>query len=105
MSRPANQAAPIRWALADWLPTRIAPSFIDRPVVDLTGLKGPYDIKLDWVPRPLVGNAADGATAEAAAGSTVFDALDRQLGLKLEERKLPLPVIVIDHVERVPTEN
>jgi uncharacterized protein (TIGR03435 family) len=31
--------------LADWLPTRIAPSFIDRPVVDLTGLDGVYDIR------------------------------------------------------------
>jgi uncharacterized protein (TIGR03435 family) len=91
--------------LADWLPTRIAPSFIDRPVVDLTGLKGPYDIQLDWVPRPLVGNAADPASADVAAGATVFDALDKQLGLKLEERKLPMPVIVIDHIERVPTEN
>jgi uncharacterized protein (TIGR03435 family) len=91
--------------LAAALPTRIAPSFIDRPVVDLTGLKGAYDIKLDWVPRPLVGNAADGPTADVAAGSTVFDALDKQLGLKLVERKLPMPVIVIDHIERIPTEN
>jgi uncharacterized protein (TIGR03435 family) len=91
--------------LAAALPTRIAPSFIDRPVVDLTGLKGAYDFQLDWVPRPLVGNAADGPSADIAAGATVFDALDKQLGLKLEERKLPMPVIVIDHIERVPTEN
>jgi uncharacterized protein (TIGR03435 family) len=89
--------------LANWLPTRIAPSFIDRPIVDLTGLKGTYDIKLDWVPRPVVGNAADDATV--AAGPTVFGALEKQLGLKLEERKLPMPIIVIDHIERVPTEN
>jgi uncharacterized protein (TIGR03435 family) len=91
--------------LAAALPTRIAPSFIDRPVVDLTGLKGAYDIKLDWVPRPIVGNAADGPTADVAAGATVFDALDKQLGLKLVERKLPMPVIVIDRIERVPTQN
>ena len=91
--------------LADWLPTRIAPSFIDRPVVDLTGFKGTYDIRLDWVPRSIVGNAADAATADVAAGATVFDALKKQLGLKLEQRKLPMPVIVIDHIERVQTEN
>lgn len=95
--------------LTAWLPTRIAPSYIDRPVVNLTGLEGAYDIKLDWVPRPLGGNAAtDGAipaASDVAAGATVFDALDKQLGLKLEERKQPMPVIVIDHVERVPTEN
>lgn len=91
--------------LAAWLPSRIAPSFIDRLVVNLTRLQGTYDIRLDWVPVPLVGNAADGAAADAAAGSTVFDALEKQLGLKLEERKLPMPVIVIDHIERISTEN
>ena len=84
--------------LTDWLPTRIAPSYIDRPVVDLTGLTGTYDIKLDWVPRPT-------ATSDVAAGATVFDALDKQLGLKLEERKQPMPVMVIDHIERIPTDN
>jgi uncharacterized protein (TIGR03435 family) len=52
-----------------------------------------------------VGNAADGPTADVAAGATVFDALDKQLGLKLVERKLPMPVIVIDRIERVPTQN
>ena len=86
--------------LAAALPTRIAPSFIDRPVVDLTGLKRTYDIQLDWVPRSPTGNTADGA-----AGPTVFDALNKQLGLKLEERKLSMPVIVVEHIERVPSEN
>jgi uncharacterized protein (TIGR03435 family) len=89
--------------LAGWLPTRIAPSFIDRPVVDLTGLKGAFDIKLDWVPRPLTGNVEENGAVPT--GSTVFDALDQQLGLKLEERRLPMPVIVIDHIERVPAQN
>jgi uncharacterized protein (TIGR03435 family) len=89
--------------LAGWLPTRIAPSFIDRPVVDLTGLKEAYDIKLDWVPRPLAGGVED--SADAPAGATVFDALDKQLGLKLEQRRLPMPVIVVDHIERAPVGN
>jgi uncharacterized protein (TIGR03435 family) len=83
---------------ADALPSKIAPSYIDRPVVDLTDLKGAYDFKLDWIPRPL-------DPTEVAAGATVFDALDKQLGLKLEERRLPMPVIVIEHIERVPTDN
>jgi uncharacterized protein (TIGR03435 family) len=87
--------------LADWLPTRIAPSFIDLPVVDLTGLNGTYDIQLDWVPRPAVGNAAD----DGGSGPNIFDALEKQLGLKLEQRKLPMPVIVVDHIERIPTAN
>jgi len=89
--------------LANWLSTRIAPSFISRPVLDLTGLKGTYDIRLDWVPQPLVGNAGD--SADVPAGTTVFEALEKQLGLKLEQRRSPVPVIVIDYIERVSTEN
>jgi len=81
--------------LASWLSTRIAPSFIDLPVIDHTGFQGTYDLQLDWVPRRL-------ADADAAAGATVFDALEKQLGLKLEERKEPRPVIIIDHIERLP---
>ena len=81
--------------LASWLSTRIAPSFIDLPVIDHTGFQGTYDLQLDWVPRRL-------ADADAAAGATVFDALEKQLGLKLEERQEPRPVIIIDHIERLP---
>lgn len=84
--------------LASLLSTRIAPSYIELPIVDHTGLQGSYDIRLDWVPRQL-------ADTGAAAGPTVFDALDKQLGLKLERRKEPRPVIVIDHIERIPAEN
>ena len=84
--------------LASWLSTRIAPSFIELPVIDHTGFQGTYDIQLDWVPRQL-------GDSDAAAGPTVFDALEKQLGLKLERRKEPRPVIIIDKVDRLPTEN
>ena len=84
--------------LASWLSTRIAPSFIDLPVIDHTGLQGHYDFQIDWIPRRL-------ADSDAPGGPTVFDALEKQLGLKLDKRKEPRPVIVIDHIERVPTEN
>ena len=63
-------------------------------MVDLTGIEGTYDFKLNWVGR----NRVD------LGGSTMPDALNKQLGLKLEGRKMPMPVIVIDHVER-PSEN
>jgi uncharacterized protein (TIGR03435 family) len=42
---------------------------------------------------------------DPAAGPTMLDAVEGQLGLKLERKKLPLPIIVIDRVERVPVEN
>ena len=72
---------------------------IDRPVVDLTGLKGEYDFQLEISrPRPNKPGFAEDT------GPTIFDAL-AHLGLKLESRRAPMAIIVIDHVERVPTEN
>ena len=68
-----------------------------QPVTDGTGLKGKYDITLYWVTelRP----SAD------EPGPTIFQALQEQLGLKLESRKGPVDMLVVDHIEKVPTEN
>ena len=103
--------------LASMLPN-IAPAYIDLPVVDLTELKGFYDFTLDWTPRgggrgaagrggdaPAPGKAGDVPTTSEPDGVTVFDALQSQLGLKLEQRKHPMDIVVIDKVERIPTEN
>ena len=95
--------------LAKTIPA-LAPFYFDRPVVDLTEIKGSYDVTLDWTVRPPAaapGLQADGipAASDVAAGSTIFDSVEKQLGLKLESRKQPMPVIVIDHIERTPTEN
>jgi uncharacterized protein (TIGR03435 family) len=78
--------------LAKRLPS-LAPGYIDRPVVDLTGISGAWDLKLHWMGR---------AQIDAEGGLTIFDALTKQVGLKLEQRKVPLPAIVIDRVERLP---
>jgi uncharacterized protein (TIGR03435 family) len=88
-------------ALADTL-QEIASRDISMPVVDQTGLSGAYNFKLDWTPAI---RAAAGASPNPPEGPTLFEAVDAQLGLKLESKKLPLPVIVIDRVERVPAEN
>jgi uncharacterized protein (TIGR03435 family) len=69
---------------------------IGRPVVDKTGLDGTWDFHLDVRLAP----ADIGAVPE---GPTIFDAFD-QLGLKLEARKVPLPVLVVDRIEPL-TEN
>ena len=76
--------------------TALAPGYFDRPVVDGTGLKGLYDFKLEWIMRAesLKGNN----------GPTIFAAVE-QLGLKLEARKQPMDILVIDHAENTPTEN
>jgi len=68
---------------------------IDAPVTDLTGLKGFFDFQLSWT------QTADGGDP----GTTIFEALQDQLGLKLEPLKLLIDAIVVDHVERVPIEN
>jgi uncharacterized protein (TIGR03435 family) len=92
--------------LAEELPNR-AGAYIDLPMVDLTRLKGAYEFKLVWTPKAALEGrkAADGTViTEPAGGLSVFDALQAQLGLKLEQRKIPMPLIVIDRVERVPTD-
>jgi len=87
--------------LADTL-QEIAPRDITIPVVDQTGLAGAYNFKLDWAPAVRAGAETP---SDVPAGPTLFDAVETQLGLKLESKKLPLPVIVIDRVERTPTDN
>jgi uncharacterized protein (TIGR03435 family) len=83
---------------------------LDRYVLDSTGLKAIYDIDLRWTPdelRPLTG-ATEAQTQPLPVASdlpNLFTAIQQQLGLKLETRRAPVQVIVVDHVERTPTEN
>jgi uncharacterized protein (TIGR03435 family) len=63
----------------------------------MTGLTGVYDFKLEWITRA---EANNGST-----GPTIFDAVQQQLGLKLENRKQAVEILVIDHIEKQPTDN
>ena len=83
--------------------------FLDRPMVDHTGLSGRYDLTLEWTPdQPQLAGA--GATAgvtvppapadDLSAPPDLFTAFQQQLGLKLEAVKAPVSVIVIDRVEK-----
>jgi uncharacterized protein (TIGR03435 family) len=65
------------------------------PVVDFTGLAGKYDVNLTWNPEDLAAASATKPSAELS-GPSIFTALQEQLGLKLESRKVPVEVIVID---------
>jgi uncharacterized protein (TIGR03435 family) len=65
------------------------------PVIDATGLTGKYDLAMTWVP----GDSPDNP------GPTIYAALQEQLGLKLESRKGMVDIVVIDHIEKTPTEN
>jgi uncharacterized protein (TIGR03435 family) len=73
-------------------------------VIDQTGIAGAVDVDLHFTIQPQAGLSADPSAASLPDGDTVFTAVQEQLGLKLDSRKEPRPVIVIDHVER-PTED
>jgi uncharacterized protein (TIGR03435 family) len=77
---------------------------LGRPIIDQTGLTGTFDFTLEWVQeRPPSAAPAAEPPAEPA-GPTFEEALRDQLGIKLQPRKGPLRVLVVDHVER-PTAN
>ncbi len=71
----------------------------ELPVIDETGLSGMYEVKLEWALRPLQNPDSD------AAGASLFTALQEQLGLRLDARKGPVPILVVDSAEKVPTDN
>jgi uncharacterized protein (TIGR03435 family) len=106
--------------------------FVDKPIVDMTGLKGSYEVKLQVpledllsvvqkiAPKiglslpPGLGNS--GAIAGAAPGGAGLTASDptggsgffkaiEKLGLKLDSRKMPVDSLVVDHIEKTPTED
>ena len=80
--------------------------FLGETVVDMTGLKAWYALNLEWTPEPVESRRPDAPPpADVAPGPTIFSAVESQLGLKLEHRKGPLDVMVIDRGERVPVGN
>jgi uncharacterized protein (TIGR03435 family) len=82
----------------------LAPAYLDHPVVDMTGLNGAWDITASWTPRAAFELAAKPEAAPDGS-ITVFEAFDKQLSLKLESSKQPMPIVVIDKAEQKPTEN
>ncbi len=75
------------------------------PVLDSTGLDGAWDFTLSFSSAGLVQRAGRGGDTDANSPVSFFDAIEAQLGLKLEKHKRPLPVLVIDHIKERPTEN
>jgi uncharacterized protein (TIGR03435 family) len=67
-------------------------------IINETGLSGLFDIDLQWTPAVTSGDAAN--TSPASVGASIFTAVQEQLGLKLEVRKVPRDVLVVDHIER-----
>jgi uncharacterized protein (TIGR03435 family) len=85
-----------------------------RMVIDQTGLTDKYDFTLQWTPETLTPapGEANGVASPAlvtppatdSSAPSIFTAVDEQLGLKLESRKAPVEILVVDHIEH-PSEN
>jgi len=74
---------------------------LNSPVVDRTGIKGVFDLTLEWSPDEVQSPAkAGGEAAEPSSGPSIFTAVQEQLGLKLETQKAPVETIVIDRIEK-----
>jgi len=71
---------------------------LGKPVTDSTGLQGAYEIRLYWVDETLPPSSDN-------AGPTILRAVQDQLGLRLESKKGPVQFLIVDHVDKVPTEN
>ena len=81
--------------------------FTRTPVLDQTAVPGIFEIKLDWardngLPTAVAPNAAPGELAE---GPSLTEAVQKQLGLKLEKRKGPVDVMMVEHAEKTPLAN
>ena len=85
---------------------------LNAPVMDSTGAQGKYDVTLQWVGdaairRSVIVGPESGQSVdwESGSGPTLLQALQDQLGLKLQAKKVTVDVAVIDSVEELPTEN
>jgi uncharacterized protein (TIGR03435 family) len=77
------------------------------PVVNKTGLTGKYDFAFLYMPLD-VGPNAKGAAACALAtndGASIFSALQQELGLRLDAKKVPVEMVIVDQVNKTPTDN
>ena len=85
----------------------MASGYVGGPVFDATGLNGRWDFELNFSPAPPTQPAAGSGDSEGDLTGTVTlsDAIRKQLGIRMEMQKQSVEVLVIDHLERKPTEN
>jgi len=81
--------------------------FTGRPVVDMTGIKGQYEFRLTFAAEMDEGPhtpAGDAAATSVEPAPSVLDAV-KQYGLRLEAHKAPIEMLIVTHLENMPTEN
>jgi uncharacterized protein (TIGR03435 family) len=72
-----------------------------HPIIDKTGLTGKYDYTLEFAPDMATVHSIN----QASSTAPFFDAVEQQLGLKLEPKKAPVDVLIVDRFNKVPTEH
>ena len=86
--------------------TRFLSSTLHETVIDQTGLKGLFNYTLDinsYLTEEMRKSTGTGPPLEA--NSIIAQAMQEQLGLKVESKKTPVSVVVVEHIEKAPTEN
>jgi uncharacterized protein (TIGR03435 family) len=88
--------------------------FSERPVVDMTGIEGMYDFDLVFSPEtmrlpgggrgPMPPGGGEHADAPAEPAVSIYESVQKY-GLKMEPRKAPMEILIVDHIEKTPTEN
>jgi len=87
-------------ASLQWLGTTLGrKADLDLPVIDMTGLTGEYKVDLNWPPTE------DPNVIPGGNDPAILNAAKNQLGLIFEKRKSAMKVLVIDHVNRLPSDN
>jgi uncharacterized protein (TIGR03435 family) len=83
--------------------SEMASSPLQGVVVDQTGLKGSYDFTLDMA--PFIGGGDFRPTGIEDVITMIIQAVNEQLGIKIEQKKVPAELLIVDHAEKVPVEN
>ena len=97
---PQKVVLPGRNATVSEMASLLQRAILDRPVVDQTGLTGRYDFDLEWAPdQSEFGGDAPKVAADATA-LPLFQAVEKQLGLKLEATRGTVSALVVDAVQR-----
>jgi uncharacterized protein (TIGR03435 family) len=101
-SVPGRLRVGARDVTMDFIGKNLLSNFLNRPVIDRTGMSGTFDVVMEFVPEQ---NGVPKPDSQALdTGPTFLEALSEQVGLKAESTKGPADVLVISHIEH-PSEN